>query len=165
MNAMSSNAPSDTASKSVSRTTEIILSSHIDRVFPLFGFVEEKKWVRGWDPKVVALGASLQDSVFTVNNDGVIATWILTEYDEHLHRAAYAVFVPNVRTMTIRITCAAEGNKTRAQVMYTMVLLGESGAAALQEFEQQDFPQRIQRWQHAIDHYLETGKQWQGDSH
>jgi hypothetical protein len=147
------------------RTATIVLNGDIKRVFPLFGFLEEKKWSRGWDPQVIALGASLQDSVFTVDHEGVTATWIVSEYDEHQHRVTYAVVVPNSRAMTIRITCTSEGAKTRAQVMYTMVSLGENGIAALRDFEQQDFAKRLEHWQHALDHYLETGKQWQGDSH
>jgi Polyketide cyclase / dehydrase and lipid transport len=161
---MSNTAP-DAPNASATRTATIVLNGDINRVFPLFGFLEEAKWSRGWDPQVVALGASLQDSVFTVTDNGVTATWIVAEYDEHQHRATYAVFVPNSRAMTIRITCKPDGNKTRVQVAYTMASLGENGVAALRDFEQQDFAKRLEHWQHAIDHYLGTGKQWQGDSH
>src|SRR5437764_11312815 len=111
----------------------------------------------------VELCATLEDSDITVTDNVVTATWIVAEYDEHQHRATYAVFVPNSRGVTIRITCTSEGAKTRAQVMYTMVSLGENGVAALRNFEQQDFAKRLEHWQHAIDHYLETAKQWKGD--
>ena len=147
------------------RTSTITLDADVTAVFPLFGFIEEKKWSRGWDPKIVTLGDSLQDSVFTYSHDGLTATWIVTEYDETHHRATYAIFVPDNRAMTIRIACTPDGPKTRAQVTYTFTALSEQGRSALHEFEQQDFPRRILHWQHAINHYLKTGQQWEGDSH
>jgi predicted transposase YbfD/YdcC len=162
----------DTASRAT-RSATITLNGGVSKVFPLFGFIEEKKWSRGWDPKVLAMGDSLQDSVFAVTHDNITATWIVTEYDETQHRVAYAVFVPNDRAMTIRIACTGQNTgqdtdkdkQTRAEVTYTFTLLGEQGASAFHEFQQHDFALRILHWQHAINHYLETGKQWQGDSH
>ena len=152
------------------RTATIVLNGDIARVFPLFGAFEEKKWSHGWDPQIVAGSPSLQDTVFTYSHDGLTATWIVTEWDEAQHRVTYAVFVPNDRAMTIRIVCTPEGTtpehtKTRATVTYTFTALSEAGSASLREFEQQDFSHRIQHWQKAIDHYLETGTQWEGDSH
>ena len=161
-------AVSDTTTASTdhaTRTATINLDADVATVFPLFGFIEEKKWSRGWDPKIVVLGDSLQDSVFTYSHDGLTATWIVTEYDEARHQVTYAVFVPDNRAMTIRIACAPDGPKARAQVTYTFTALGEHGRTALHEFEQQDFARRILHWQHAINHYLKTGKQWKGDSH
>jgi hypothetical protein len=67
--------------------------------------------------------------------------------------------------MTIRIACTPEGTKTRATVTYTFTALSQAGNNALHDFEQQDFSQRILHWQKAIDHYLKTGTQWEGDSH
>jgi hypothetical protein len=147
------------------RPATIVLNGDIATVFPLFGPIEEKKWSRGWDPQIVAGGASLQDTVFTYSHDGLTATWIVTEWDESRHRVTYAVFVPENRAMTIRIACTPEGAKTRATVTYTFTALSQAGNNALHDFEQQDFSQRILHWQKAIDHYLKTGTQWEGDSH
>ena len=146
------------------RSATINLNAGVDKVFPLFGFLEEKKWSLGWDPKVVAMGNSLQDSVFTYTHDHVTATWIVTEYDESRHRVTYAVFVPNNRAMTIRIECSGDQAHTRADIAYSFTVLGEQGEASFREFQQQDFAHRLLHWQHAINHYLETGTQWQGDS-
>jgi Polyketide cyclase / dehydrase and lipid transport len=159
----------DTASnhseKRAVRSATILLNADIAKVFPLFGPLEEKKWSRGWDPQIVAAGATLQNTVFTYSHDGLTATWIVTEWDETRHTVTYAVFVPNDRAMTIRIVCAAEADKTRAQVTYMFTALNEDGTNPLREFEAQDFGRRILHWQHAINYYLETGKQWEGDSH
>lgn len=157
--------PNATTTNHVSRSATIVLNGAIDKVFPLFGFLEEKKWSRGWDPQDIVTTASLQDSVFTYSHDGLTATWIVTEYDPIQHRATYAVFVPENRTMTIRIVCTPEGNRTRASISYVFTAVSKQGESDLREFEQQDFALRILHWQHAINHYLETGKQWQGDSH
>src|SRR5690242_17749198 len=165
MLAVSTSAEPDAVANHATRSATILLNGPIDKVFPLFGFLEEKKWSRGWDPRVIATTDSLQDSVFTYSHDGLTATWILTEYDPIEHRVTYAVFVPENRTMTIRIVCAPEGSRTRATVSYTFTALSKQGASDLSQFEQQDFALRILHWQHAIDHYLETGQQWQGDSH
>ena len=147
------------------RSATIVLNADVDKVFPLFGFLEERKWSRGWDPQVVAMGDSLQDAVFTHTDDDVTATWMVAEYDETQHRVTYAVLVPNDRAITIRILCAGDAKSTQATVTYTFTMLGEGGAAAFREFQQEDFSRRLLHWQHAINHYLETGKQWQGDSH
>lgn len=152
------------------RTATIVLNGDIAKVFPLFGAIEEKKWSRGWDPQIVAGGTSLQDTVFTYSHDGLTATWIVTEWNESEHRVTYAVFVPNDRAMTIRIVCTPEqttpkDTKTRATVTYTFTPLSETGKASQKQFEEQNFTHRIQHWQKAIDHYLETGNQWEGDSH
>ena len=159
------------------RTATIVLNGDIAKVFPLFGPIEEKKWARGWDPQIVAGGASLQDTVFTYAHDGLTATWIVTEWNESEHRVTYAVFVPNERAMTIRIVCTPERapgqappqappqTKTRATVTYTFTPLSETGKASQKQFEEESFTHRILHWQKAIDHYFETGTQWEGDSH
>ena len=165
MLAMTNDAPAPVSNTPAVRTASILLEGDVSRVFPLFGFLEEKKWSRGWDPKVVAMSHTLQDSVFTYSHDGLTATWIVSEFDETSHRATYSVFVPNNRTMTIRIACTAESGNTRAQVTYSFTALSEEGKSQLREFEQQDFSKRIHHWQVAINHYLATGKQWEGDSH
>jgi hypothetical protein len=149
------------------RTASIVLQGDVATVFPLFGPFEEKKWSRGWDPKLVAGGdaASLKDTVFTISHDDLTATWVVTEWDESRHQVTYAVFVPGNRAMTIRIACAAEGTQTRVHVSYMFTALGSNGQAALEDFERQDFARRILHWQYAINHYLKTGTQWEGDSH
>lgn len=157
--------PSDSAADQATRTATIVLNGDVAKVFPLFGPIEEKKWSRGWDPRIVAGGASLQDTVFTYSHEGLTATWIVTEWNESQHRVTYAVFVPNDRAMTIRITCTPEGTRTRATITYTFTALSDVATPSLREFEHQDFALRILHWQKAIDHFLETGQQWQGDSH
>jgi hypothetical protein len=150
------------------RTAAITLNGEVGKVFPLFGPFEEKKWARGWDPQLVSAGATLQDTVFTFSHDGLTATWIIAEWDEARHAVTYAVLTPNDRAMTIRIVCSAVESssrpQTRVQVTYTFVSLSDQGKKALAEFAGSDFQKRILHWQHAINHYLETGKQWEGDA-
>ena len=165
MTAFAANPRAFAAENRAIQSASIVLNGDIAKVFPLFGFMEEKKWSHGWDPQLVSGGEPLQDAVFTVSHDGKIATWIVAEWDEQRHRVTYAVFVPNERAMTIRIQCTPEGKNTRAEVTYTLTILGEPGLAALKEFQQQDFAHRLLHWQLAINYYLETGKQWEGDSH
>lgn len=37
----------------ISKSAQFIVSESIEKVFPLFGPIEEVKWAHGWDPEVI----------------------------------------------------------------------------------------------------------------
>ncbi len=40
-------------SQKISKTASITLNGDIEKVFPLFGAFEERKWAEGWNPTLI----------------------------------------------------------------------------------------------------------------
>jgi len=141
----------------VRRTGQITLHGSIERVFPLFGPLEEEKWAEGWKPAMKYGGNSEEGTVFTTI-DPHLATWVLDRYDVKAHAIRYVIVAPELRVTQIDIGCQAEGAvETRCEVTYTMTALSDLGETLVENYTQSHHEHRIQQWQTASDHYLQTG--------
>lgn len=141
----------------VRRNGQIILRGSVDRVFPLFGPVDEAKWAPGWDPLIKHGSNAEAGTVFTVDSPQP-ATWIVTRYDGKAHDMQYTVVFPD-RVVQLDIVCqSGNSSETRCDVAYTITALSDSGRQVVEHYTQERHDERIAHWQLAINHFLETGK-------
>ena len=148
----------------ISQTASIQLRGNFEQVFPLFGPVREKDWADGWDPQILLLEADnieehmvFQTPAHLEDEDGLY-TWIVSKFISQEGQIEYTIFA-DVRLWWISIQCQEEpdGQHCEATITYTFVGLNEAGvernATALAGMYKHD----LMDWEHAINHYLETG--------
>ena len=147
-----------------SRRSTIILTAPLERVFPLFGALEETKWAPGWSPKVVFTdsGAMQDQMVFTTEGEQELEanyTWTVSRYEPDNGVVEYTVFTPD-RLWRIAIKCRRLTDKghTEAEVCYTYTGLNEKGNELNRRALAQMFTHDLKDWEYQMNHYLETGQ-------
>lgn len=133
-----------------------------EKVFPLLCPVREAEWVPGWQYRLIFSQSGLAEAgcVFTTPNDGAPdTTWFVTEYDPTLFRIAFVWVNPGLIAAQIEIQLAAKSEKTTtATIRYTYTGLSPEGNRELEGYDQKWFQNKMEGWQAAINHYLQTGK-------
>jgi hypothetical protein len=142
----------------IRRTGQISLQGSVQKVFPLFGPVDEAKWAPGWEPSLKYGSNAELGTVFTTETSTHPAIWIVTRYDANSHDMQYTTVFPEDRVMQLDIAChPADAAETRCDVAYTITALSDSAIAAVEHYTQDRHDERIAHWQIAINHYLQTG--------
>jgi hypothetical protein len=147
----------------LSRTATITLHGAVDKVFPLFGAIEEKRWADGWNPSMLYPKSEQIEvgMVFTteghVHGEGRYA-WIVSRYQIESYVVEYIVSTAN-RYWVITIQCVASSkDRTKATVSYTYTGLTPLGNEINRHAIKKMFERELEDWEEAINHYLETGK-------
>lgn len=131
------------------------------RVFPLYCPVREADWVPGWQPLFVLTesGAAELDCVFATLSDATPAYWMITAYDPAAFALEMVKCTPGVTFCKISIRLEARGKRrTDATIRYSYTSLSEEGDAFLEGFGEEDYADFMQRWEEAMNHFLETGE-------
>ena len=146
----------------VEQSATITVAAPVDKVFPLFGPVEEARWADGWAPVVLYQGKHMEGTVFTTSAPHE-AFWVLALWDETGHRVRYAEVVPGRYVVQIDVACrAASASETRCEVTYAFTSLGKDGDGFLQQYTRERHAERIAHWERALNHYLQTGELLRG---
>jgi hypothetical protein len=89
-------------------------------VFPLFGALQEKAWAPGWIPDFVwpRPATDCAGMVFRIAQEGRVATWVATAFDQAAGRVQYVYVVPDVMVTLITLTVLDRGPTTDVQVQY-----------------------------------------------
>lgn len=142
----------------VRRSGEITLRGPVERVFPLFGPLDEAKWAPGWEPSIKYGGNAELGTVFTTNASPHPATWIVTRFDAASHSMQYTTVFPEDRVVQLDIACQPfDHGDTRCEVGYAITALNNS-TSSIERYTQERDAERLAHWQLAINHYLETGE-------
>jgi len=148
--------------KRVSHTYIQINSATPERVFPLLCPVRESEWVPGWEYRLIysASGVAEADCVFaTPNKDGSETTWMVTEYDPARLGIAFAWVNPGLAAAQIRIRLEANsGGTTSARISYSYTGLSMEGNREVESYDEEWFRHKMQSWETAINHYLNSGR-------
>ena len=147
--------------KQAVRTGTIHLDGRVDKVFPLFTPIEEKRWAPGWDPKPVwpASGEVVEGMVFTVDETPGRVYWVVTHYDPQRHEISYANVLPGQTLNRIEIACKPAGpNQTDCTVRYSFVGLSDEGNKFVEMHTEEVFAGKMKHWVTAINHALDTGQ-------
>jgi hypothetical protein len=138
-----------------------------ERVFPLLCPVREADWVPGWQHGLIysESGVAENGCVFiTPNEDGTETTWMVTDYDPASFRIAFAWVNHGLMAAQIRISLSkrsggnASPDETSAQIQYAYTGLSIEGNRQVERYDQQWFRHKMQGWEAAINHYLQTGR-------
>jgi hypothetical protein len=152
------------------RFTHEYTQNHVappDTVFPLLCPVREADWVPGWRYRLIysESGVAEYGCVFmTPNEDGTETTWVVTDYDPPSFRIAYAWVNPGLVAAQIRIclsrSCGVQTSPghTSALIQYLYTGLSIKGNREVERYDQKWFHHKMQTWEAAINHYLQTGK-------
>jgi len=147
--------------KSVTLAGTIRLQASMDRVFPLFGPVQEKVWAPGWEPRLVYPTDRdvAEGMVFTVHRDDGTEYWSITQFDPERHLIAYVNVIPGHIVNRIVIRCRAiSANQTEATVQYTHTALSEAANRWIEQQTREKYDAKMQHWQEAITYGLEHGR-------
>jgi hypothetical protein len=135
-----------------------------EEVFLLLCPVREADWVPGWRYRLIhsESGVAEDGCVFvTPNEDGTETTWVVTDYAPESFRIAFAWVHPGLvaAQISINLSRSAEAfGHTSAVIRYTYTGLSIEGNRELERYDQQWFQHKMQSWEAAINHYLQTGK-------
>jgi hypothetical protein len=139
--------------------------------------VREADWVPGWQYRLIYSESGLAEygCVFiTPNEDGTETIWVVRDYDPASFRIAFAWVNPGLVVAQIRICLGSSSGAqissghtsparpspghTRALIQYTYTGLSTQGNREVERYDQKWFRHKMQSWETAINHYLQTGK-------
>ena len=128
-------------------------------VFPLLCPVREADWVPGWNYRLIYSQSGFAEAgcVFITEENNREITWIVTEYDPVAHRIAFVWVNPGVLATQIQISLEPAAGNTRAIVRYTYTALSPEGNREVEHYYETWFKSKMQGWEAAINHYLQTG--------
>lgn len=138
-----------------------------EKVFPLLCPVREADWVPGWQYRLIYSVSRVAEygCVFiTPNDDGGESTWVVTDYDPASFRIAFVWVNPGLVAAQIKVSLSSvpgsqtSGDHTRALIQYTYTGLSAAGNKEVERYDQEWFRHKMQSWEAAINHYLQTGK-------
>lgn len=152
----------DFVAEKITQTASIFLEAAIEDAFPLFGAFEERKWARGWNPKLVYPETETMEegTTFTTNGQGngeEQFLWRVSKYEKDKHLVQYLVSTPN-RYWTITVKCHADAAKTtRVEITYAYFGLNELGNKLNRESLRKMYAQNLKDWEEELAYYLKTG--------
>jgi len=149
-------------SKRISRTATIRLQSNIEKVFPLFGPIEEKRWAYGWEPIIIfsRTNSVEKNMLFKTKGQGYGEEefiWNISQYEPKKYFIEYSVHTAN-RIWTIAVSCLKNGvQSTFATITYTFTGLNNKGNDINEKLLAKMHTSDLKDWEEAINHFLETG--------
>lgn len=141
------------------QSASIELKANIEKVFPLFTPLGEKKWTEDWDPKIISTSSGeMQEGLIFQTPDHVhgapLLTWVVSRYNVTTHRIQYIVSSP-VRVAIITVTCTASSkNSTIAKISYALTGLSAEGNELSHHLIGNIFANNLKDWETAINTYL-----------
>lgn len=150
-------------SEKVSRTAKITTNGNIQKVFPLFGAFEERKWTEGWNPKLIYPSTEIIEEGTTFRTDGhgkeeIEFLWRISKYEPEEYLIQYLVSTEN-RYWTISIKCNSVSDiQTKATITFTYIGLNNLGNKINSQLLQKMYANNLIDWQEAINYYLDKGQ-------
>jgi hypothetical protein len=146
----------------ISKKSKIFLKSNVSKVFPLFGYWEEKKWAYGWNPELIDhSNPDMKEGIIFKTkssfDDEPYYAWIVSKYQPEKFLLEYTVSTEN-RIWVIKVKCIDKNDITEAIVSYTYTGLNDKGNSYNEKSLDDIFNENLKDWELAINHYLETGK-------
>lgn len=164
----SSASSSGFVGRHVVREGKFFVPFPVDDVFPLYGPVEEAKWVAGWEPRWIYPERGVAETskpapgwVFTTGKEAAeIRVWYVEDVNPAAHEISYLVHWPG--QMVYRIDVSAEpavdsgsaSQGTSTAVRYEFVGTSEDGNRELTEVSTNWAAERLEHWRQSIQDCL-----------
>ncbi len=131
-----------------------------EKVFPLLCPVREAEWVPGWQYRLIYSKSGVAEAgcVFSTEENGRETTWIVSEYDPAAFSIGFVWVIPGAVAAQINISLKPSGGNTEAVIRYAYTGLSPEGNREVEGFDKNWFRNKMQSWEAAINHYLQTGK-------
>jgi len=149
------------SAKRVSRVQSLQLNDVIEKAFPLFEPINEKKWAYGWEleliyPKTEVIAEGLVFKTKGHATDEKI--WTLTKLDKEQFQIEYLNIEHKFLLGNILINCEENSDSTTtAVVTYIYTALSEKGNNYIDTFTAEFFKNWLDSWEKSINYYLDTG--------
>lgn len=127
-----------------------------EKVFPLFGALEEKKWAEGWAPFFLHPSPphDQQGMVFTVAGAGTSSVWTNTAFDASTGHVQYVYVVTDTMVTLVDIHVTRAGaTETKVEVVYERTALKPEANDRVNHFAKGD-AKTGPLWERAINAYL-----------
>jgi hypothetical protein len=141
----------------VTRTYLQTLAGTPDEVFPLLCPVREAEWASGWDPRLVLSRSGFVefDCVFTTEDSGREAVWIVTEHDSSAHLVEMLKVVPGHTVTRLRISLRPRGPaQSHAEITYSWTALSAEGESFVQGRTEQAWAAFMREWEEELNTFL-----------
>jgi len=141
------------------QSASIVLNGNIEKVFPLFGAMEEKKWSEGWNPTpIFPASGNMEEGFIFQTPDHVpgqpLLTWVVSKYSPASHQVRYVITSP-LRVTVIAVNCTKlNDSSTKAEITYTLTGLSEEGNEISHHLITKMFKHNLKDWETAINNYL-----------
>lgn len=159
------NSNQNFSSQRVSRTASFIVNQTIDKVFPLYGAFEERKWISTWNPILVYPDKEIIDEGTTfktkVHGHGAENEflWVVTKYEPKEYLIQYLVSTENrFWTITVLSEPIENNTKTKTTVTYSFTGLNEKGNALNKESLDKMYKSNLEDWSHLLSTYFQKSK-------
>ncbi len=156
--------PTTIAAACLAQRTEsftLRLDGPIAEALPLFGPVREREWSPDWTPRFVhpPRGAQREGVVFTTTTpNGLVQTWVLTEYDPAAGRVGYVVVIADFMATEIKIRLRADGDRRSiATVTYRRSALAPAANDQVNRMDAAWAAEEAPHWETAINGVLARG--------
>jgi hypothetical protein len=145
-----------------------------EKVFPLLCPVREAEWIPGWRYRLIYSDSGFAElgCIFTTPSmtaPGVSqtsegqkltapeTTWITVDYDPAAFRIAYVWIDPGrvATELRIQLKPTSDGN-THSHIWFRYTGLSPEGNREVESYDQTWFERKMQGWESAINHYLQT---------
>jgi len=153
----------DFKSEKITKTASFEVNGNINKVFPLFGAFEERKWAAGWSPKLVYPSKEIieEGTTFTTAGHGENENeflWRVSKYEPTQYMIQHLVSTNN-RFWTITVECMmTESEKTYVTVTYSYIGLNSLGNEINQKSAEKMYSKNLNDWKDAINYYLSAGE-------
>jgi hypothetical protein len=143
----------------VVQSASIVLDGNIEKVFPLFGAIEEKKWSEGWNPTpVFPASGNMEEGFIFQTADHVpgqpLLTWVVSKYSPASHQLQY-IITSSLRVTTISVNCSKlSDSSTKAEITYKLAGLSDEGNLISHHLISKMFKHNLKDWETAINNYL-----------
>ncbi len=146
--------------KKVSKTATILCKGNIDKVFPLFGAFEERKWAEDWELSLIYPEEERIEEGTTFKTEGNDEEseylWRIVKYYPEEYLIQYLVSTDN-RYWTITVKCKSKGeNETIASITYTFIGLNEKGNRINAEHITRMYKNDLKDWEEELNNYLDN---------
>lgn len=157
----------DFISKRVSRTASFIVNENIDKVFPLYGAFEERKWAPSWEPVLIFPDKEImgEGTTFKIKTHGHghagegDVLWIVSKYEPQSYLVQYLVSTENrFWTITVKNVSIENNKKTETTVTYAYTGLNEKGNKLNKRSLEKMYENNLQDWADLINGYFERLK-------
>lgn len=154
----------DFRSKRVSKTASFIVNTSVEKVFPLYGAFEERKWAPGWKPVLIYPDQEIieEGTTFKVQAHGHghggegDSLWIVSKFDPENYLIQYLVSTENrFWTITVQSSSIRDKNQTKTTVTYTYTGLNDKGNKLNAKSAEKMFENNLKDWGELINAYFE----------
>lgn len=158
---------SNFVSKRISKTASFVVNAPIEKVFPLYGAFEERKWVPTWKPvliypdkEIIEEGTTFKIDISSHHGHNLHSEdqylWIVTKYQPENYLIQYLVSTENrFWTITLESIPIENQSKTQTTITYMFTGLNTEGNKLNEKSLDHMFSKNLTDWSDALNTFFQ----------